>query len=190
MWITGSRPDMLFPPSTWTSTAPTPTPTPTARVVPESARARAACSSRRAGPARGVLERDGESMRAARSRGVRGEDSTGRADLLVLSCRAPHPHPDRTSMSCTGLASLRIDLSRSLRLSSPLLSSAAIPACFPPPARTLDRTCIDRTSYPPVPGTPCTAAAPRVCPSRCAGPAYESEGPRQAGFWCHSLRGL
>ncbi|KAJ7731170.1 hypothetical protein B0H14DRAFT_2998581, partial [Mycena olivaceomarginata] len=83
-------------------------------------------------------------------------------------------------MSCTGLASLRVDLSRALWLSSPLLSSAAIPARSPPPARTLARTYIDRTSYPPVPGTTCSAAALRVCPSRCTSPAYEPEGPRQA----------
>ncbi|KAJ7707267.1 hypothetical protein B0H14DRAFT_3525756 [Mycena olivaceomarginata] len=94
----------------------------------------------------------------ARSRGAWGEDLTGHADLLVLSCRAPHPHPYRTSMSCTSLASLRIDLSP-VR-SSALLSSAAIPDLSTPPARTLDRTYIDRTSYPPVPGTTCTAATP------------------------------
>ncbi|KAJ7822893.1 hypothetical protein B0H14DRAFT_2827597 [Mycena olivaceomarginata] len=187
MWITGSRSDVLLPfdfdfERIYTYA-------PTARVMPESARPRAVCSSRRAGPARGVLERDGESMRAARSRGARGEDSTERADLLVLSGRAPHPHPGRTWMSCTGLASLRIDLSRALRLSSPLLSSAAIPARSPPPARTLARTCIDRTSYRPVPGMTCTAATPR---SVLYGvPALRTSRRAAAGeIRCHSLQGL
>jgi hypothetical protein len=123
---------------------------------------------------RGVLERDGESMRAARSRGARDEDSTGRADLLGLSGRAPHPHPDHTWMSCTGLASLRVDLSPA-RCCSPLLCSH--------PRQSL--------LVPRLPLAPSTAPvstarrihqyqgrrALRVCPSRCAGPAHESEGP-------------